>query len=96
MGVNDTFTDTTTELGDMLDARVGVRCTVECPRGEGTWHVRHVMVYEALTRPYHINLSLVSDNLDLIPTNWSEPPSTASRSCAASMASSCVHTSKGE
>ncbi len=42
-----------------------VWASFECERVAGPWHVRHAAVREAVSRPYRIDVSLVTESLDI-------------------------------
>lgn len=57
-------------IDDALDpsgARPGVRCRFECSRSAHAWSVRHAVIREGLSRPYRIQLSIVTTDVDADP-----------------------------
>ncbi len=54
-------------LLDALGGRPGVRCWFDCPRSQRNWQVRRAVVREGLSRPYRVDLSLVTLEVDADP-----------------------------
>lgn len=52
-------------IGEGLSGHV--RCSFQCERSSAQWHVRNAVVREALARPYCVNLTLATLNVEADP-----------------------------